>query len=315
MTKASSNAKQVPPPTEAHPGSAGGEGRHGGRIVSRALLGLFPFLVIIPHLIPLPDRAAEDQPPEVPHFKDDGKALPSAEQMDRLSKDDPIAFLQYCLRRHVRDVKGYTLTMYKQERVDGTLEGKELIDVSVREEPHSVLMIWKKGARKAARALYVAGENKDEGTGRSFIIVKPAGIAGRLVKSVTRDPKGGEASKSGRYPMSEFGLKMALERTLDAWKEAGKDLHVKCLGRQKVKELDGRECWVFLRDQYKAPELGKNPLVQTEQLAYVDVETWIMTGTTLKAEKGELIAEYWFRDIRLNPQFDKDVFTKKSIEN
>lgn len=40
-----------------------------------------------------------------------------------------------------------------------------------------------------------------------------------------------------------------------------------------------------------------------------------MIGSILKGARGQLIAEYFFRDVRLNVEFDKDLFTKKSIEN
>ena len=37
--------------------------------------------------------------------------------------------------------------------------------------------------------------------------------------------------------------------------------------------------------------------------------------TILKGGEGQLIAEYYFRDVRLNPEFDKDRFTRKAVEN
>src|SRR5438105_2649047 len=149
-------------------------------MISRVLLGLVPCLVVIPHLVPLPEQI-EDGPRANPsEFKDDGKVLPEAERLAALAEKDCIAFMEACLKRHNREVKGYTLTMYKQERINGKLQKPELTDVWFREEPHSVLMKWKKGERLAARALYVEGENKDEKTGISMALIKPAGLGGKL---------------------------------------------------------------------------------------------------------------------------------------
>src|SRR5947207_2722061 len=116
-------------------------------LMSRLLLALVPILLICPHLIPLPDRPGDSTTSSFSDFKDDGKALPEAERMASLAEKDPVAFLETCLRRQAREVKTYTVTLQKQERLNGNLEKKELIDVSFREEPFSVLFRWKEGAR------------------------------------------------------------------------------------------------------------------------------------------------------------------------
>src|SRR5205807_1657314 len=97
--------------------------------------------------------------PELITVEDTGKKLPNNARMEVLAKENPVAFLENCLIRYDREVKGYSLTMQKQERIDGKLEKKEIIEVHYREGPaqdgHSVFMRWKEGARLAARALYV----------------------------------------------------------------------------------------------------------------------------------------------------------------
>ncbi len=281
--------------------------------MTRFLLGLIPCLVVVPHLVPLPEHPDEDVPrTALSEYKDDGKELPEAERLAALAKNDPLAFLEACLKRQIREIKGYTCTMQKQERIEGKLEKLEFIDVSFREEPHSVLMKWKKGERLAARALYVEGENKDEKTVRSMALIKPAGLGGRFVSYVTRDPRGKDARNSGRYTLDEFGLKHALDRTHKAWKDASdnKALHVEFQGKMKIKELSDRECFVLKRTRFAKPEADGI----TEQTLYIDAEHWLLTGSILKGENGELIGEYYFRDVRLNPEFDKDLFTLESIK-
>src|SRR5438876_11526647 len=108
-------------------------------------------------------------------------AVPDNARMEMLAKEDPIAFLENCLTRYDREVKGYSLTMQKQERLEGKLQKKEIIEVHYREGPakdgHSVFMRWLEGARLAARVVYVDGENMGS-DGRSKMIVKPAGLGG-----------------------------------------------------------------------------------------------------------------------------------------
>jgi hypothetical protein len=244
--------------------------------------------------------------PEPAPAADVSRALPDSLSMDHLAQDDPISFLESCLQRYQRDVRGYHLTMQKQERLNGKLQPKEVIDVYFREKPHSVYMRWIEGARKAERALFVEGENNGK------MLARPNGaLARKLVGDVVeRDVDGFDARQSGRYPLNQFGIKKATERTLAAWKaakEQGK-LHVEFLGVQKVKELGDRVCYK-LRRTYEAPE---NDGVM-EITIYVDKENWMQAGSVLKGEESKLIGEYFFRDIDLNPTPPPAQFTRNAL--
>jgi len=236
------------------------------------------------------------------------KNLPDSASMEALAKEDPIAFLENCLTRYDREVKGYSLTMQKQERIQGKLQPREVIEVHFKHGPaangHSVFMRWVEGARLAARVLYVDGENDNK------MLVKPAGVGGFL--TVTRDPDGLDARRSGRYTVKEFGLRFGLQGTLDSYRTARKDdaLHVEYLGRRKIKEAGDRECIVLKRTRYKKPEEEG----VTEQTIYIDTESWLLVGTIRKGDKGQLFGEYFFRNIRLNPESDRDQFTRKAID-
>src|SRR5437773_2722022 len=67
---------------------------------------------------------------------------------------DPVAFLEKCLERYDQSgTKGYTCLFLKQERIGGVLQPREKIAAVFREEPHSVLMRWLEGQRKAVAVL------------------------------------------------------------------------------------------------------------------------------------------------------------------
>jgi hypothetical protein len=266
----------------------------------RLLLGLPVCLVFISGL-------SSKEPPSSTHFRpvaDNGSPLPSEAGMERLARTDSIAFLEACIRRYDRQVKGYTATLRKQERIDGKLERSEVIDVAFREDPFSVLMIWKEGARKAAATLYIKGQNKDQ------ILVLPAGLLS-VAGIVMRDPNGSDAKKGGRYPLTEFGIKIGTQRTLASWQRARKDdsLHVEFLGEKRIKEAGDRVCWVLKRTQYRHPE--EDSIASLTM--YIDKETWLQVGTVLKGAKGQLIGEYIFRDVRINPEFKPGTFTREAL--
>lgn len=236
---------------------------------------------------------------------DTGKPLPSEAEMERLAKHDPIAFLETCIQRYDREVKGYTAELVKQERIEGQLQRREVIDVFFRENPFSVLMKWKEGARKATAVQYVKGENRDQ------LLVKPAGIFS-VAGIVTRDPNGSDAKKSSRYSMPEFGIKIGMQRTLASWQRADKNqaLQLELLGTKKIHELGGRPCWVLKRTHYSKPEDDGI----TGLTIYIDKENWLQTGSVIKGEKNKLIGEYYFRDLKFNPDFPPDTFTRDALK-
>lgn len=252
------------------------------------------------------------------------KALPAAKQMElpplvapqngapavlnveKLVRDNPIAFLEQCLRRYQQDVKSYQLVLQKQEFVGGKLHPREVVEIAFREQPHSVYMRWLEGARNAERVLYVDGENDGK------LLARPNGAFRRAVAGdvVLRDVDSAEARQSGRVTIDQFGLKKGTERTLVAWKAAKESnaLTTEYLGEQKIKELEDRVCYV-LRRAYKESE-GDGVM---ELTIFVDKETLLQTGSIVKGEGGKLLAEYYFRDIRLNPEFKKDQFERSAL--
>jgi hypothetical protein len=241
---------------------------------------------------------------------DEGKSaggLPSQNEMERLARTNPLAFLQAALRRYNQEnIQGYTLTLQKQENIGGKLNGTEVIDVAFRAKPHSVLFKWVEGSRLAERVLYVEGENDDK------MLARPAGALARLVAGdvVGRDVTGADARQSSRSTLDEFGLKKNLQRTIDAWKAArdAGTLNVEYVGVKKLKELNERPAWVLHRTNKSAEDGVK------ESWIYIDVDTWFQTGVVQHDENGKLVAAYWFRNVRLNPDFGKEQFTQAALK-
>lgn len=234
------------------------------------------------------------------------KDTSSASELAVLARQTPVRVLERSLDRYDREVVGYHCTFLKQERIGGRLQPRETIDVWFRERPFSVLFHWLEGARKADAALFVEGHNGGK------MLARPSGtLARRLVGDVVeRDVDGPDAKQSGRYPLNQFGIRKGTERTLAAWRaaEAKGQLHVEYLGEQPVRELGGRVCHK-LRRAYAAPE---NDGV-TELTAYIDRDTWLQVGSVLKGEGGKLIGEYFFRDLRLNPEYKPGQFEPAAL--
>lgn len=224
--------------------------------------------------------------------------------IEDLLRTDPPRFLQMCLERYDREVQAYSCTLQKRERVSGRLLPLEVVEAHFREKPFSVSMNWKKGTGRAQKTLYVEGENDNR------MLARPAGLL-RLVGVVAKDVNSPEIKAAGRYTVTEFGMKLGTLRTLKPMIEARKRnaLHVRYEGIFTVPETGNRHCYKLVRTPYVPPEdEGVNELT-----IYIDVENWLQVGSVLKDSAGELIAEYYFRDIRLNPTFAPNQFSKDAM--
>lgn len=215
----------------------------------------------------------------------------------------PSLFLQMCLDKYDREIRGYNVLFEKQERVLGKLNKTEKINAVFREKPFSIHFTWLSGQVLAKKALYVEGENN----GQMYAV--PAFLPFSF--PVLEDVRSQRAKSSGFYTLDQFGMKQGTQRTMASMQRAEKagTLHVRYLGEYSVSELSGRVCYKFVRGPFiPHEEDGLNELT-----LYIDKETWLQVGSVLRDAQGQLIAEYWFRDLQLNPEYAKDQFTKKAL--
>jgi hypothetical protein len=283
------------------------------------------FLFSAPHR----DLIEEPLPPSP------SQPLSTADEFERLLREDPVAMLGACLVRYERDgIKGFTATLDKQERVHGELHERELIRLTgegeVPEHPGEhpnirVRMIWESGFRKVLGVrtlgtIYPNPETQDRSemaAYTSFGFTKSVGI------------KDGMSRSASRYCIADAGLYRGMLRTYDAWRkrQAAGQLHARYLGKESPKEVGGRLCHV-VRRTCTAPEVDPFALDEApdakadsrrdgavEITTYIDAERWLQVGTILKRAQGDLLGEYFFRDVVLaTTRFQPDPFTMEALK-
>jgi hypothetical protein len=111
------------------------------------------------------------------------------------------------LKKNVRD---YTATVLKQERILGKLGPVEVCSVKIREQPFSAYMKFESPKDlKGQEALYVAGANDDK-------MFAHAGSGLRsLVGTVQIPPTGPIAMLGQRYPITELGIANLTRRLIE----------------------------------------------------------------------------------------------------
>src|SRR3954447_25808102 len=206
------------------------------------ILVCIPFLVFFALLYPRSQPAAETHPePEPFRGGDSEKDKPPS-----LPDPDVLGFIRKCLDRYDQEIKGYTGTLYKHERVQGKLKPAEILQFEFREKPHSVYMKWLQGASLATAVLYVEGQNDNK------LLVLP--FIPLFIK--TEEPRGATAKSTARYTIDEFGIKIGLARVFNSWtkRRAANDLHVDYEGVFKVPEAGNRPCYKVHRSQFTQVE-------------------------------------------------------------
>lgn len=229
-----------------------------------------------------------------------------SKHLEDLARTKPVEFLEHCLARYEKEVHGYRLIFIKQEWVLNEMKPKEKILIHFREKPFSVHFNWIEGRGKAARTIYVEGEND------GLLVARP--MIGRFESPVLfrRRPDAPDAMATSRFPITEFGIYKGAKSTLTAIHEAQKKnaLHLRYEGIQRVAQVGDRLCYKLVRTPYNPPEEKEGI---NELTIFIDQETLMQVGSILKDTEGKLIAEYFFRDFQLNPTFDAKQFTEKAL--
>lgn len=253
---------------------------------------------------------------------DDGPAAAggpvSDDRFAELVCTDPVAALDASVAAYREHADGFTAEFRKRERTGGKLADEEVIAVAVKDDPYSVLMVWRQGGGAGKGTVFVDGQN----AGKMKVWMYRLSV-------LDVDPQGVLPKQSARYTIEEFGILKATQKTRKAWaaaKDAGQ-LKTEYLGRRAVPEAGGRECFVVRRtcpaDQID-PFISGGPAVEVTDknrrdsfrtvTVYLDCETRLQVGTEQHRHDGELTASYFFRNVNLKPAFDENTFTTKSFK-
>jgi hypothetical protein len=98
-----------------------------------------------------------------------------------------------------RNIRDYSCTFVKQERIDGELGEPQHIFMRIRHEPFSVYMSFLKPFQ-GREVLWVAGQNNNE------MVVREAGLK-RMLGKMNLDPQGAVAMRGQKYPITRVGIR------------------------------------------------------------------------------------------------------------
>src|SRR5262249_1087452 len=126
---------------------------------------------------------------------------------------DPIAFARRAIAAcglKYQEVRDYTCTFLKRERVDGRLTPLHVMTMKVRTRPFSIYLKFLPPT-PGREGIYIEGRNG----GR--VLAHDVGL-GRLLGGTMRlDPKGAMAMEDCRHPVTEAGIGHMIETVAERW--------------------------------------------------------------------------------------------------
>ena len=221
---------------------------------------------------------------------------------------DPVNLLRLAQERCERDVRDYRCVFLKQERMDGKLRDRQVMQVLYRNHPQSVYMTWIENADRLKRAVYVQGQNVSN-HGEEQAIVEPAGAIARLFVSRTNVPiHGDRARKASRYPIDQFGFHCVLTRLNQENEQLARD----GLAEWRMEgsgSVDGRPTLVMAR-QTRARD-PQDSHANARLVVHLDREWLLPTAVYSYADRaGEvLLGSYVTTNVELNPGLGDEAFT------
>ena len=201
------------------------------------------------------------------------------------------------LTRIDREVKGYSCTLIKRERVDGELLEREYLFAKVRHEPFSVYLYFLAPKKKKGHeVIYIDGQYNNK------LCAHAGSGAESLIGKVYLHPEGRLAMRDNRYPITFFGFRTLIARLI----EVGE--HDIAYGECEVETFENAK----INGRVTTCIQVKHPIPREEfkyHLARIFIDKELQVPVRLTAyewpttEGGKplLVEEYTYVNVKINP--------------
>lgn len=238
--------------------------------------------------------------------------------------DEAIAIANEALVRIRTDIKDYKCLLVKRERVAGKLGDHEYMFAKIRNRkeedgklitPFAIYLYFvKPESVKGRECLYVEGENSGK------MIAHEGGAAARLLPSVWLAPDGPIAMRGNLYPITEAGIENLIVKLIERGDRDRKRDECKLEFRENAK-INGRACRIMevvhpTRRAYFDFNLAQIYIDKEYQLPVrYAAYSWPQGqdhNPEPKPSDNELIEEYTYMKLELNPGFEAVDFESKN---
>jgi hypothetical protein len=223
--------------------------------------------------------------------------------------DEALQLASHGLQHIQTNVRDYTATLVKRERVDGELGDYEYMLCKIRNRkvehgrlvvPFAVYLGFLKPATvKGREVVYV--ENQNEGK----LVAHEGGFRGRFLPTVSLHPESALAMRGQRYPLTEIGVENLVVKLIERGQRDREVPDVQVDFRRDAK-INGRSC-TMIQVSHPQPRAGYD--FQSAQV-FIDSELnipiryaaydWPAGGQNNANGLGPVIEEYTYMNVKVN---------------
>jgi len=224
---------------------------------------------------------------------------------DKHPLDRALDMAAQALTRIEQDIRDYTCTLEKQERVNGTLLDPEYMQMKIRNRrvdgnrvvvPFSVYMKFiKPTSVKGREVIYVERRNSGK------MVAHEGGVRGKFLPTVWLSPEGTLAMRNQRYPITEIGIATLTQRLIERGQRDRKFPDCK-VSYFKNASLNGRKCTV-LQVQHAKPRPDLDfylARIFIDDELGVPVRYEAYDWPTANVSQPQLIEKYTYLNMKLN---------------
>jgi hypothetical protein len=209
--------------------------------------------------------------------------------------DEPLAWM-YEARKSFAEVRDYTCTLVKRERVQGVLREENVIQFKAKPQPFSVYMRWLAPRKQQGQEVaFVLGRNNNK------MRVHSTGLGSKVAGFVSIEPNDSRVFEHSRHSIYEAGLGNLIESTIKHWERE------RPLGKSQVKvaeyDYNNRRCLrIETRRTERRPEFYcYRNVLYIDKASKIPVRTenydWPREGGS---PDGELIEMFSYVNLRFN---------------
>jgi hypothetical protein len=231
-----------------------------------------------------------------------GVAAAEAQHPARTAQD----WAKLAVTRMEQDIRDYSATLVKRERLNGKLGEQQVVVLKVRNKPFSIYASFQQPSR-GDEAIYIEGKND------GHMMAHTTGMRARFARTIMLRVNGPKAMEGQRRPISDIGI-----LNLARWmlQDTEKDLqHADCEVRYlKGVKVGDRVCTcveIIRPAARKDVAFHKTRFFVDNQLG-VPIRFEAYDWPRKTGDEPELVEEYTYRNLKLNPGFTERDFDHRN---
>jgi outer membrane lipoprotein-sorting protein len=206
---------------------------------------------------------------------------------------DPHDIIQR-MGRSYNGIQDYTALFLKRERVDGTLQPLETIEIRFQ-EPFKLYMAWQE-PHKGRTVTYIDGENDNK------ILVNPGGLL-QFVR-LSLDPNSALATRNAHHTVHQAGLRNTINLLMREYQRGMQHNQMQLTFRGDA-TVDQRPAYHL---EFIGPQDKNAGYYAYRGEIWVDKEYFLPTKLRIYDWDNQLYEDYEYRRLQLNPGLGPEAF-------